>query len=332
MGRRSTLLVAAAVLAACSSDREAARVERPTFTEPTTSASATTEEPSPTSSGPVASSDSAAVPSTEPATSTTLAPTTTTGLAVTVTAVAGTAGEPEAAGPPFAAEPFAEAVRLTDGTCEGWADSRGGSTAGLAVGAPVVLLDVEANEEIGSGSIEASRWEDVSDGGEQWNCFFDVTATLTEPHAEFRIKVGALEPWLARPDPSDPSTYVASVNSDASIGQIESCPALPPPPSTATTVAGATTTSTSTTTTAAPAMVTGWRAVGQYWSRGVDALCTAGLPVTAIARPCRPEGVGSEYISAVVDSADPTEIYSDGAAIPKGTALTVVVATGRLCD
>ena len=31
----------------------------------------------------------------------------------------------------------------------------------------------------------------------------------------------------------------------------------------------------------------------------------AGLPVTAIARPCRPAGVGSEYIISVVDSERP---------------------------
>ena len=43
-------------------------------------------------------------------------------------------------------------------------------------------------------------------------------------------------------------------------------------------------------TTAAAAPVSGWNAVGQYWSNGVRALCAAGLPVTAIARPCRPAG------------------------------------------
>ena len=85
-------------------------------------------------------------------------------------------------------------------------------------------------------------------------------------------------------------------------------------------------------TTAAPVPVTGWNAVGQYWSTGVRALCTAGLPVVAIARPCRPPGAGSEYITQVVDSDDPTEIYANGAAIPAGTQLIVVVATGHPCD
>ncbi len=77
--------------------------------------------------------------------------------------------------------------------------------------------------------------------------------------------------------------------------------------------------------------MTGWNAIGQYWSHGVDALCSAGLPVTAVARPCRPNGVGSEYISAVVDSNDSTVTYANGASIPAGTQLTVVVPIARLC-
>ena len=46
-------------------------------------------------------------------------------------------------------EPFAEAVRLSDGTCVGWAGSQGGSTVGLTVGAPVTVLDAVDNVEIG---------------------------------------------------------------------------------------------------------------------------------------------------------------------------------------
>jgi hypothetical protein len=222
---------------------------------------------------------------------------------------------------------------LSDGTCVGWADSRGGSTSGLAVGAAVTILDAEANEEIGRGTVERSRWEDVSGGGEQWNCFFDFSATVAGTPTEFRIRIANLGPWLARPDPAAPDTFVASVNTDASIGLIPSCPAVPEPASTATSAAStvAVTTTTTTATTVAAQLVSGWNAVGQYWSRGVAALCDAGLPVTAIARPCRPPGIGSEYVVAVVDSADPTVSYPNGAAVPIGTELTVVVATGRLC-
>ena len=106
-------------------------------------------------------------------------------------------------------------------------------------------------------------------------------------------------------------------------------PGGPDPDATASTVA--TTVAATVVPTSAPPLVAGWNAVGQYWSRGVASLCGAGLPVTAIARPCRPAGVGSEYITAVVDSDDPTVTYANGAEIPLGTELTVVVATGRLC-
>ena len=255
---------------------------------------------------------------------------------ITGTAVAGAAGGVEAGGPPYReTNPFSEAVRLRDGSCVGWAGSQGGSTFGLAAGARVLILDAELNEEIGRGTVESSRWEDVSGGGRQWNCFFDFTATMTRPPpAEFRIRVATLEPWLARPDPAAPDTFVASVNTDAAIGLIPSCPPVPEPEEEETASTGASTSSTtSTTTTTRPRrFVSGWRAIGQYWSRGVASLCRAGLPVTAIARPCRPEGVGSEYIAAVVDSNDSTVTYPDGARVQVGTQMTVVVATGRLCE
>ena len=54
--------------------------------------------------------------------------------------------------------------------------------------------------------------------------------------------------------------------------------------------------------------------------------------MTALARPCREPNQGSEYITAVVDSNHSTVRYTNGAAIPAGTQLTVVVATGRPCD
>ena len=245
------------------------------------------------------------------------------------TAVAGAAGGVEPGGLPYTqTDPFAEAVRLADGTCTGWADSRGGSTAGLAVGAPVALLVADSSEQIGSGTVTASRWADASAGGGQWNCWFDFTATLTRPATEFDVKVAGLAPWLAVPDPGAPGTYVASVSTNAGIGLIAECPALPPP-DTATTLPGATTTAPPPTVAGPP--VAGWHAVGQYWSNGVRSLCSSGLPVTAIARQCRPAGFGSEHITAVVDGADPTVTYTDGAAVPAGTPLTVVVAIGRVC-
>jgi hypothetical protein len=332
MARRRVLLLAAttALLTACSSNHGANPNDA---APPSPSAGTTAPDGAATTAGATAtpaSADSAAQASVA-ATTTGPPPTSGSPLAVTGRAIAGAAGGAETAEPYAQTDPFAEAVRLADGTCVGWSGSRGGSTAGLVVGAPVTALAVEDNTEIGTGSITASRWEDMSAGGGQWNCSFDFAVTLTAPHAEFRIKVGALAPWLARPDATAPGTYTASVSTDASIGAIPECPALPPEPDPTATTAAPTTTLVPPPTTAAAAPVSGWNAVGQYWSNGVRALCAAGLPVTAIARPCRPAGVGSEYIAQVVDSEDPTEIYANGAPIPAGTHLTVVVATGRPC-
>jgi hypothetical protein len=324
---------ALALVGACSSSRQtgpiAPRTPAPSSTTTTSSVPTTG-----TGSQPGVTSTTTGGGSTTSTSST--APTTSTGAGgtVTIVAVAGSTGAVQEGGPPFSqADPFTEAVRRPDGTCVGWNGSRGGTTEGLEVGAPVLILGVDDNQELGRGTIERSRWEDVAEGGEQWNCFFELTATVTGTPAEFRIRVGGLQPWLAGPDPADPNTFYASVSTGATIGLIPDCPAVPEEPPTTTAGTAATTTTTTTTTTTAPPAPTGeWRAVGRYWSQGVQSLCRAGLPVTAIARPCRPPGVGSEYISEIVDSNDPTVTYEDNARIPRGTQLTVVVATGRPCD
>jgi hypothetical protein len=328
--RRLLVMSALALVGACSSNHEANPNDAGPPVTATAATAAGTAPSSPPGTGP-GSTD--ATGSTAPdATTVSTAPTSSGPLTVTGRAIAGAAGEVEAGEPYARTDPFSEAVRLEDGTCVGWAGSRGGSTVGLAVGAPVVVLGAEDNTELGAGTITASRWEDMSEGGNQWNCSFDFSATLDAPHAEFRVKVGPLAPWLARLDPAAPGTYTASVSTDASIGLIPECPALPAGPDPAATTLAPTTTVTPPPTTVAPAPVSGWNAVGQYWATGIRALCTAGLPVTAIARPCRPPGAGSEYITQVVDSDDPTEVYANGAAVPAGTRLTVVVATGRPCD
>ena len=327
--RRTSLVLAAALLAACSSNHEANPNDAGPPVDVTATSAGTTAS---TTAGTTAGSSDPSAP-TSGASTTSGAPTTSGGpLTVTGRAVAGVAGGVETAEPFAATDPFSEAVRLADGTCVGWSGSQGGSTAGLAVGAPVTALGVDDNTQLGSGSITASRWEDMAGGAGQFNCSFDFSVTLDAPHAEFRIKVGALAPWLVRPDSTAPGTYTASVSTGASIALIPECPAVPAEPDPSATTAAPTTTLVAPPTTAAPVPVTGWNAVGQYWSTGVRALCTAGLPVVAIARPCRPPGAGSEYITQVVNSDDPTEIYANGAAIPSGTPLIVVVATGHPCD
>jgi hypothetical protein len=319
----AALLAVALVVAGCSGDREVGPVGRP-------ASPGTETSPPPTGEGTIAGTSPGSTAS--GGTATTAAPgssvagtTTTTTAATNVlagTAVAGSAGGVETGGPPFPnAYPFTEAIRLSDGSCVGWAGSAGGSTLGLAVGSPVVVLAAETDRELGRGRVRRSRWENLSRSGRQWNCFFDFTATLNRPPpAEVRIRIGPLQPWLAGPDPNDPDVYVASVSTGALIELIPSCPPVPDETATTTTVRRR-----------RVRQVSGWHAIGQYWSRGVASLCRAGLPVTAIARPCRPRGVGSEYISEVVDSHDSTVHYRDGQKVPVGTQVTVVVATGRPC-
>ncbi len=325
------MLAVALVAVGCSGDRDVGPVGRPGSQGTATSSPSTAAGPG-SIAGTTPGSTTAGGPTTAPPPSSVAGPSTTTTTtaapktALVGTAVAGSAGGIQAGGPPFPdAYPFTEAVRLSDGTCVGWAGSAGGSTLGLTVGAPVVVLAAETDRELGRGRVRRSRWEDVSHGGKQWNCFFDFTATLDRPPPpEVRVRIGPLQPWLAGPDPDNPSVYVASVSTGALIQLIPSCPPVPDETDEA---------ATTTTVRRRPVrQVSGWHAIGTYWSRGVASLCRAGLPVTAIARPCRPRGVGSEYISEVVDSHDSTVSYRDGAKVPVGTEMTVVVATGRPCD
>jgi hypothetical protein len=326
-------------LAACSSDHDAGEFGR-RGSSPTTAAVGETTEPA-TASASTGSTTATSVTTT----ATTGSGSTTTGAGATTTApaggpnvvagtaVAGAAGAVEPNGGPYSqTDPFSEAVRLADGNCVGW-ESRGGSTSGLAVGAPVAVLDPTTSALLGTGTITASHWEDASGGGGQWTCFFAFRAEVSAPPpGDVLVKVADLQPWTARPDPAHPDSRVASVSTDAAIRLIASCPALPAPTTTAAATASTVTTTTAVpTTTVAGPSVAGWKAIGQYWSVGVDALCKAGLPVTAIARPCRKPNVGSDYITEVADSNHPAVRYADGAAIPAGTPLTVVVATGRPC-
>ena len=64
------------------------------------------------------------------------------------------------------------------------------------------------------------------------------------------------------------------MSTDASIGLIPECPAVPAEPDPAAT----TTTVVPPPTTVAAAPVTNWNAVGQYWSNGVRSLCAPGCP------------------------------------------------------
>jgi hypothetical protein len=334
-GFASVLVVVS--LAACSSDHDAGQFGRrssPTTATAPDVATATTVASTATTVTTVTTVTTLTTPPSTTARSAGGTSTSAGGPNVVVgTAVAGSAGAVERGrGPYKKTDPFSEAVRLVDGTCVGW-ESRGGSTSGLAVGAPVAVLDPTTSALLGTGTITASRWEDPSRGGGQWTCFFAFRAEVSRtPPADVLVKVADLQPWTARPDPAHPAARVASVSTDAAIRLIASCPALPSPTTTAAPTASTVTTTTAVpTTTVARRPVAGWKAIGRYWSIGVDALCRAGLAVTAIARPCRQPNVGSDYITAVVNADHPAVEYADGAAIPAGTPLAVRVATGRPC-
>lgn len=329
MGVRRLLLAGFVVIAACSAEHAADPRDPGSASGRSVVVTASSTSGSGGTVGPVAS------PTPGPSSVATSgdAASTAAPLVVRGQLIAGVAGAVETTRtPPFEhTDPFSEAVRLDDGTCVGWSGSRGGSTVGLERGAAVVVLHVDEPRELGHGEITDSRWVDMAGGGEQWNCVFAFEARLDAPHAEFRVRVGPLGPWLARPDPAAPGDFVVSVNTDASVAAIEECRGLVPDDeeaSTSTAVPPGSAAAASTT--AGP--VTRWDAVGRFWSVGVRSLCTAGLPVTAIARPCRPTRAGSEYLTEVVDSDDPTTRYANGDPIPAGTRLTVVVPVGRACE
>lgn len=229
------------------------------------------------------------------------------------TAVAGNSGGVG----PDQTDSFSEAVRNDDGTCSGWEGPGGGAwTAGLAVGAPVRILDRETDQEIGTGSVVSSSFSDVDPSDrEQWVCNFAFSATVAGAPAEFKVQVTDLEPWVARADPTRPGEFVASVNTVATPTVFSQC-----------------------TDEDFGDAVTEWSAAGLYWSDGVSSVCSNGLRIEAIDRPCRPPDVGSDHVISVVRADDPsvvledtTGLLVDPATLQPGTAVVVRIATGRPC-
>jgi hypothetical protein len=212
---------------------------------------------------------------------------------------------------------FSEAVRNEDGTCSGW-DGPGGEawTSGLEVGAPVRILDGTTNQEIGTGSVVSSSFADVDPGErEQWLCTFGFTATVTGAPVEFQVAVASLAPWVARADPTRPGEFVASVNTVADPALFSQC-----------------------TDDDFGVAVTAWSAAGLYWSDGVSSVCSNGLHIEALDRPCRPPDVGSDHVISVVrfdDQSvvleDSTGLLVDPATLAPGTPVVVRIATGRPC-
>lgn len=213
---------------------------------------------------------------------------------------------------------FSEAIRNEDGTCSGWAgrDVPTPWTDGLVSGAPFVILARESDDVLGLGNLGTSSFENVGDGGgdDQWICAFPFSATIIGQPSEFRIKVAELEPWVVRSDSTRPGQFVTSVNTVASAEYFSDC------------------------TDAEVFDVSEWSSVGSYWSEGIRNLCSNGLKIADIERPCRGRGQGSDYVTKVTSAIDPDIVYEDAdglqidvSTLPPGEQVIVYVATGRPC-
>lgn len=212
---------------------------------------------------------------------------------------------------------FSEAIRNDDGTCSGWT-GRGVDqpwTAGLESGASFVMLPQEGHDVIGQGVLGTSSFANVgTDEEPQWVCSFPFSGTIDGAPEQFLIKVGDLDPWLVRADPTQPGQFVSSVNTVASADYFDSCMNQAVSP------------------------VSAWNAVGTYWSVGLPNLCNAGLKIADIERPCHGPREGSDYIVKVVSAEDPNVVYEDDrglqvdpATLAPGTQVVVLIATGRPC-
>jgi hypothetical protein len=213
---------------------------------------------------------------------------------------------------------LSETIRNDDGTCSGWAGPGDGGlwTTGLQVGATVQILDRDTGDHIGDGQITASSWADVDPSNqEQWDCTFAFTATVSKKVDSFKIKVADLGAWVAKPDPTNHGSYVASVDTKAEVSRIPTC-----------------------TDRQVGVPISEWKSVGQFWANGLRNLCDNGLIVDKIGRPCRPPNAGSEYITDVRSAADPNVVYEDAGGLhvdvttlQPDTKVIVDVATGRPC-
>lgn len=273
----------------------------------TTAASAGTDASSSTS--PVDSATQTTAPNTQPAT----VPTVT--VDVTGTAVAGNSGGVGK----DQTQTLSESIRNEDGSCSGWEGpgDAGLWTQGLEKGAPVAILDGGSGEQIGSGSITSSAWTDVdpSDDRDQWDCAFVFEGTVNRETNSLKIKVADLQPWVARPDPTNPGKFVASVDTKIELSRVSAC-----------------------TDRVAGDPIFEWSSVGEFWADGFGSICGGGLIIDHINRLCRPPTIGSEYVIAVRSAADQSVIYEDSdglhvdpSTLAPDTKVVVDVATGRPC-
>ena len=211
---------------------------------------------------------------------------------------------------------YSEVIRNDDGTCRGWAGREVPEpwTDGLISGAPFVILARHDDEVLGEGTLGTSSFENVGVDQDQWVCDFPFSATIRGEPDEFRIKVAELDPWVVRRDPTESGQFIASVNTVASIEFFTQC------------------------TDDAVEEIFEWQAVGSYWSDGLQSICSNGLTVADIERPCRGPHEGSDYVTKVVSADDSNVVYEDAtglrvdvSTLPPGAPVIVHIATGRPC-
>jgi hypothetical protein len=288
----TTIVVTASTPAATEQTQPTTTAVSAPTTAPVTTAGAATTAPAPT-----------APPTTIPVVSSDI-------VGVAVAGNSGGVGEGET-------DSYSEAIRNEDGTCSGWTgrDVEQPWTAGLESGAAFVILPRDGHEVIGEGTLGTSSFANVGTEEEpQWMCSFPFTGTVDGAPQEFLIKVGNLDPWLVRPDPTAPGQFVSSINTVASADYFPAC------------------------TDQAASPVSPWNAVGTYWSVGLPNLCGAGLKIADVERPCRGPREGSDYVVKVVSVDDPNVVYEDDrgmqvdpATLAPGTQVVVLIATGRPC-
>jgi hypothetical protein len=235
-------------------------------------------------------------------------------------AVAGNSGQASPSLEDNRTDRLSEVVRLENGHCIGWDGPQTGRwTQGLADGAELTVLHASTGAVIGSGVFEDSSWADPDPGdNDQWTCTFPFTATIEGAVPKtFKIKVGDLEPWTVRADPTRPKRFVTSVSTVASASLVPDCSG------------------------GIPDVVTLWSpVVGQYWSNALAQLCSSGITIAKVERTCRARTVGSDHAVAVLSATDGSVLEDaagqrveegDLANLPQPPAVIVRVANGQPC-
>jgi hypothetical protein len=210
---------------------------------------------------------------------------------------------------------LSEVVREEDGSCAGWAGPGGAWTADVKEGAEVRLFDAEqGGHQLATGTLGKGAAADVAPPKEQWQCTFPVTLNAVPAAEHYFAEVDSLPRVEARADPAKAGQLVIPVSTRAKADLVSACkdPQL-------------------------PATVGEWKSVGQYWSQGIPAICSAGLRISRLERVCRPKDIATDRVVTVVDPndgrvfEDSSGLKVDPASLTPGTIVLVRVSTAYPC-